>query len=390
MRLDGDGMLIGIKNASKFIGISIISCCAVLICTMFLNFYLDVRSIESEITSELSMIFYHAQILTAKVVCLVSGGCLLITSAVMLVFYIKHYIDTHKKELGILKALGYSNGKVAKNFWVFGISAFIGTVIGFGGAFLLIPRFYALQNEDNILPEITIHFHPSILLYFVLLPTAAFSLLAVGYAWYKLRKPVILLLKDNLQVTAKAPRHRTEKKEAVSFIADLKKNTLKSKKTLVFFIVFASFCFSAMTQMSFSMKDLSSEMMGAMMLIIGLTLAFTTLLLAVTTVIKGNTKTIAMMRVMGYSQEECCKAILGGYRPMSYIGFAIGTVYQYALLRIMVDIVFRDMEGIPAYQFDLPFMLLSLVVFIIIYETLMFVYSNQIKKISMKEIMLEG
>ena len=86
MRLDGDGMLVGIKNASKLTGISIIACCAVLICTMFLNFYLDVQSIKNEITSELSMIFYHAQVSTVKVVCLVSGGCLLITSVVMLMY----------------------------------------------------------------------------------------------------------------------------------------------------------------------------------------------------------------------------------------------------------------------------------------------------------------
>ena len=64
MRLDGDEMLIGIKNASKLIGISIIACCAVLVCTMFLNFYFDVQSVESEITSELSMIFYNAQVST--------------------------------------------------------------------------------------------------------------------------------------------------------------------------------------------------------------------------------------------------------------------------------------------------------------------------------------
>lgn len=144
-----------------------------------------------------------------------------------------------------------------------------------------------------------------------------------------------------------------------------------------------------MTQMSFSMKDLSSEMIGAMMLIIGLTLAFTTLFLAITTVIRGNTKTIAVMRVFGYSQKECCKAILGGYRPVSYIGFAIGTIYQYALLRIMVDIVFKDVENVPAYQFDFPVMLISLVVFIIVYEVLMFAYSDKIRKISMKEIMIE-
>ncbi len=389
MRSDGDDMLIGIKNASKLIGISIIACCAVLVCTMFLNFYLDVQTIESKITSELSMIFYNAQVSTAKVVCLVSGGCLLITSVVMLLFYIKHYIDTHKKELGILKALGYSNLNIAKNFWVFGISVFIGAAAGFGGAFLIMPRFYTLQNEDKMLPEIAIHFHPTIFLYFVILPTAGFSVLAIGYAWCKLKKPVLSLLKNDYKTLTKVKKHNEDKHSECCFVDDLKRNTLKSRKVLVFFIIFASFCFSAMTQMSFSMKDLSSEMMAAMMLMIGLALAFTTLFLAVTTVINGNKKTIAMMRVFGYSQKECCKAILGGYRPMSYIGFAIGTVYQYALLRIMVDIVFKDVEGVPAYEFDFPVMLISLVVFIIIYEILMFVYSEKIKKISIKEIMIE-
>ena len=389
MRLGGDGMTVGIKNASKLIGISVIACCAVLVCTMFLNFYFDVRSIESEITSELSMFFYNAQVSTAKVVCLVSGGCLLLTSIVMLLFYIKHYIDTHKKELGILKALGYSNLNIARGFWIFGMSAFIGTAIGYAGAFFVMPWFYALQNEDKILPELTINFHPSILFYFVVLPTVCFSALSVYYAWHKLKMPVLLLLKDNLQAASKPPRHRTEKNRELSFIGDLKRNTLKCKKALVFFIIFASFCFSAMTQMSFSMKDLSSEMMGVMMLAIGLVLAFTTLFLAITTVINGNTKTIAMMRVFGYSQKECCRAILGGYRPMSYIGFVIGTVYQYALLRIMVDIVFKNIEGVPSYKFDFPVMLISLVCFITIYEILMYVYSEKIKKISIKEIMIE-
>ena len=115
MRLAGDDMIVGIKDAAKLIGISVISCCAVFVCTLFLNFYFDILSVKNEITSELSMFYYNAQVSTAKVVCLVSGGCLFITSVVMLIFYIKHYIDTHKKELGILKALGYTNFKIAKN-----------------------------------------------------------------------------------------------------------------------------------------------------------------------------------------------------------------------------------------------------------------------------------
>ena len=74
---------------------------------------------------------------------------------------------------------------------------------------------------------------------------------------------------------------------------------------------------------------------------------------------------------------------------MSYLGFAVGTVYQYGLLRLMVDIVFKDVEGVPAYKFDFPVMLISLLCFIAVYEILMYVYSEKIKKISIKEIMIE-
>lgn len=382
-------MVVGIKDAAKLIGISIISFCAVIVCTMFLNFYFDILQIEDEIISKQAMIFYDAQVSTAKVVCAVSGGCLFVTSVIMLLFYIKHYIDTHKKELGILKALGYSNLKIAKNFWVFGISVFIGALIGFCAAFLIMPKFYELQNEDKILPEVAIHFHSSILIYLVILPTLFFSILSIIYACLKLKKPTLTLLKDNVQYSSKTRKQKYRNEKDCSFIDDLKKNTLRSKKTLVFFIIFASFCFSAMTQMSFSMKDLSSLMMGAMIMLIGVVLAFTTLFIGVATVINGNTKTIAMMRVFGYSQKECCKALLGGYRPMSYIGFAIGTAYQYILLKIMVTVVFRDMEGVPKYDFDVPAMIVSLVSFIAVYEILMYCYSEKIKKISVKEIMID-
>jgi ABC-type lipoprotein release transport system permease subunit len=387
--LGGDDMLVGIKDAAKLVGIFIIACCAVLVCTMFINYNMDIIGIKEIITSEQVMIFYEAQVSTAKVVSAVSGGCLLITSVIMLLFYIKHYIDTHKKELGILKALGYSNLKIARNFWTFGISVFLGTALGFIGAFLIMPSFYKVQNEDKILPDISIHFHPLLLVYLVIVPTVAFAILAVCYAWHKLKMPVINLLNDNSRNSSKVKNHKECKSGNSLFLDDLKKNTLRDKKVLVFFIIFASFCFSSMTQMAFSMKDLASFMMGAMIMLIGIALACTTLFLAITTVINGNTKTIAMMRVFGYSQKECCKAILGGYRPMSYIGFAIGTVYQYALLRIMVDIVFKDIQSVPAYKFDFPVMLISLAAFIVLYEIVMYTYSVKIRKISIKEIMLE-
>ena len=100
MRLDGDGMIVSIKDSVKLFGISIMTCCAVTVCNMFLNYYLDLTAIADLIDNPYAQMFYDAQIMTAKVVCAVSGGCLAITTVVMLFFYIKHYIDSHSKEIG--------------------------------------------------------------------------------------------------------------------------------------------------------------------------------------------------------------------------------------------------------------------------------------------------
>lgn len=381
-------MVIKITDAAKLTGISIIACCAVLVCTMFLNFYMDITGIRGEVASGAGLVFYEAQVSMAKVVCIITGGCLSATSAVMLAFYVKHYIDIHKKELGILKALGYSSLQTAKHFYVFGISVLTGAALGFGGAFLLMPYFYELQNQEKLLPEFEVHFHPALFLGLVVLPAVVFAALAVVCAYLKLRKPVPSLLGDGFQTSAKVRKYK-KKDSGCSFLEDLRKGTLKRKKILSFFMVFASFCFSSMTQMAFSMKDLSSVMMGTMILMIGIVLSCTTLFLALTTVVNGNAKTIAMMKVFGYSKKECAGALLGGYRFPAYVGFAIGTLYQYGLLRIVIDIVFKDMDGVLEYSFDVPALAVSLAAFIAVYELVMYVYSEKIKKTPVKEIMLE-
>lgn len=385
-------MVVRIKDAAKLIGIFIIVCCAVLVCTLFLNFHIDIAGIRDEITSQQVLFFYEAQVSTAKVVSCLCGGCLLITSVIMLIFYIKHYIDTHKKELGILKAMGYSGGKIAATFWVFGSSVFFGAIVGYAGAWLMMSAFYEVQNEDKILPEICPHFHPVLFVALVILPAIAFGIISILYAFLKLKMPVLGLLKESWQIPEakrKQKRKKEDKNEERPFLVELKKSTLRDKKTLVFFIVFASFCFSAMIQMSFSMNELASAMMGIMIMLIGIILACTTLFLAITTVINSNKKTIAIMRVFGYSQKQCCQALLGGYRPMGYIGFAIGTIYQYVILKTAVYVIFKDIEGVPEYGFDFARMAITLVAFIVIYETVMYCYSEKIKKISVKEVMLE-
>lgn len=381
-------MVIGFKDGFKFIGIIIIAFCAVFVCTMFLNFQLDLIEVKQLINSDKAMTFYNAQLSTSKVVCAVSGGCLAATSLVMLAFYIKHYIDTHKIQLGILKALGYSNLNIAKHFWVFGISILTGAVLGYCLAFAIMPAFYTAQNADGYLPDITLRFHFSIFIYLVILPTLAFGSFAIIYAIIRLRQPALAMIRQTHYGTGKEKKLTDNKNTDRPFLKELKYSNLKSKKVLVFFIIFSAFCFSAMMQMAVGLRDFSGTMMVVIVMLIGIVLAFTTLFLSVSTVLNGNAKSISMMRIFGYSDKECRNALLNVYRPMALIGFALGTVYQYILLKIMIEVVFKDVPDLAAYKFDWVAMLITFAVFAVAYELTVYLYSLKIKKLSLKEIMI--
>lgn len=388
-------MIVGIKSALKLTGVTIMCFCAVFVCNLFLNFNIDVKTIENEITSEYQTIFYDAITSTGKMVSALSGGCLLITSVIMLVFYIKQYINSHSKELGILKALGYSKIKIAKGFWIFGLNVYIGTLLGYLSSFLLMPMFYERQNEKDILPQIDIHFNFLLLLLLVILPSLVFAALSVIFALMKLKRPVMKLLKEVPDIKIKKFTEKDNKSQKeFPFLTELKKATLKSKKTLVFLIAFSSFCFSSMMQMSFSMDDLASEMFAIMIFMIGMVLSFTTLFLGISTVINANGKTIAMLKVEGYNAKQCGGAIFGGYRPVAYIGFALGTVYQYVLLKIAVEVVFADFAeagaDVPEFNFDFKAFVICLVVFILLFEIMMRYCGGRIRKMPLKSVMESG
>lgn len=376
-------MIVSIKDSLKLFGISIMACCAVTVCNLFLNYYIDLTAIKDLIDNPYAQMFYDAQLMTAKVVCSVSGGCLFLTTVVMLFFYIKHYIDSHSKEIGILKALGYSDFKIAKDFSVFGLSVFVGCVLGYLLSFAIMPRFYQMQNKDGFLPELSVKVHFILFLLLVIVPTLVFAMIAICNSLFKLRQPCVNLLKGIIKVKGK----NRNGKDRGSFVTDMKSAVLRSRKTLLFFIAFSSFCFSAMIQMSSSMDELASEMMGMMILCIGIVLAFTTLYIAVTTVIQSNQKNIAMMRVFGYQSADCKRSILDGYRPAAYIGFIVGSLYQYVLLKIMVEIIFADIEGVPEFNFDFAAFFITLGIFIIVYEGIMLAYGRLMRKIPLKQIM---
>ena len=381
-------MIISFKDGLKLFGIIIVAFCAVFVCTFFLNFYMDAVAIKETVT-EAQQTLYDAQLATARFTSAISGGFLALIAVVMIVFYEKLYIDGHLRQLGILKAMGYSNGNIALRFWVFGLSVFIGTALGFGAGHIAMPFIYEGLTIDTLV--IDIHFHAILLIMLVFVPTVVYSLFACGYAYFALRRPVNDMLKGRTEKKIKKRKEKPAKAgKEHSFLVETCFKTLSSKKLLAFFVAFACFCFSAMVQMGASMKQLSTETMGLMILIIGIVLAVTTMFMAVTSLIKNNVKTVSMMKVFGYSMKECALSVFGGYVPFALLGFAVGTGYQYGLLSLMVNIVYKDVDIVPDYNFNVPVFFIALACFIVLYTAVMAMYALKLSKVSVKEVMLEN
>ncbi len=377
-------MVVSIRDIFKLIGVILVCFCAVFVCAIFINYGIDLKAVESEI-AETSRTYYDASMLTCKAVCGVSGAVLALTSVVLLCFYISHYIESHSRDLGILKAMGYSRSKIASGFAVFGLSVLLGTSLGYAGSHLMMPKIYEVQNKDGLLPDFGVRFHPELIIFVIVIPAVVFAGIAVAYSYKKLKKPAMDLLRERNITKIKISKNEKE----MPFLDEMRRNTLRQKKSLVFFIAFAIFCFSAMIQMAASMDEYASRVMSSMILIIGVILAYVILFIATSSVIRGNAKSIMMMKVMGYDAKECANAVFGGYRLWALLGFFAGTLYQYGILKVMVDVVFKDMDNVEPYRFKPVPMLISLAVYVISYEATMYFYRKRVDKMPVKQIMIE-
>ena len=381
-------MVVSVKDSLKLVAVSIVCCCAVFVCTFMLNFYLDVLPLGATLGEE-SKILYDAQLATAKFTSAISGGFLGLIAVVMTVFYIKIYIDGHSAQLGILKAMGYSEGKLALRFWVFGLSVLLGCVVGYVGGYIAMPFVYEGLKIDGI-AEIPIGFHPVLFICLVILPPVILALIACLFAYFRLKNPVMDMIKGRSKQKSKKVKEVKENKKR-GFLLEMGLKTLSSKKMLAFFVAFACFCFSAMVQMGLSMDDLMrGETMGIMILVIGVVLAVVSMIIAVTSLINGNKKNVAIMKAFGYSLKECSLAIFLPYIPVALIGFAVGTGYQYGLLYLMINLVFKDVGEVPDYTFNLPIMFITLALFIVAYLGVMLICVFNLNKVTVKEVMQES
>ena len=381
--------MFSIKDLYRLVVVSVISFCAVFVTNLFLNFYLDISLLDQTNWLPEIQAAYDAQVAISWLIASISGAVLSLTSMLLLFFYIRQFIDQHKPELGILKAMGYKNWEIARKFWIFSLPVGLGTGAGYLSSFAMMPHFYHLRNQSGVLPEITIMQHWSLFLFLVVLPTLAFAALAVLYASYCLRLPALDLLK-RVSPSQKSPKRKTVKqiRKDRPFLKDLSASLLWSRKLLIFFVIFGSMCFSAMIQLSFGMKELTDETIQIMMMSIGTVLSVAILYLSLGVLLQENQETLAIMKVFGYSRNECHKSLFAPYRFLAFLGFVLGTGYQYGIMQLLLRLMEKSIAQKVDYDFDFGVCLMTLLVFVLVYESLIYLSSRRIDQLTIKQVML--
>ena len=173
------------------------------------------------------------------------------------------------------------------------------------------------------------------------------------------------------------------------FIKELESTILYSNKTLIFFIIFAAMSFSSMIQMSLGMRDFVDTIIRMIMTVIGVILSLSILLITLEVIVSNNKKNISILNIMGYSVSECSQIVLSKYRIVVLIGFIIGTVYQYVLIKVLLIKLSKELDSQVVYNFDYLSLLISLVLFILIYELFIRYYYKKIRMIDAKKIILD-
>ena len=381
--------MFSIKDLYRLVVVSVISFCAVFVTNLFLNFYLDISLLDQTNWLPEIQAAYDAQVAISWLIASISGAVLSLTSMLLLFFYIRQFIDQHKPELGVLKALGYKNWEIARKFWIFSLPVGLGTGVGYLSSFAMMPHFYQLRNQSGVLPEITIMQHWSLFLFLVVLPTLAFTALAVLCASYYLRLPALDLLK-RVSSSQKSPKRKATKKirKDRPFLKDFSASLLWSRKLLIFFVIFGSMCFSAMIQLSYGMKELTDETIQMMMMSIGTVLSVAILYLSLGVLLQENRETLAIMKVFGYSKNECRKSLFAPYRFLAFLGFVLGTGYQYGIMQLLLRLMEKSIAQKVEYDFDFGICLLTLLVFTLVYESFIYLSSRKIDQLTIKQVML--
>lgn len=379
--------MIKIKDTLRMYGAMLLSFGAVFVSTLFINYYLDLSALAVPQHPELH-ILYSAQLSMSQVTAACSGGVMGLTTLVILLFSIGHYIGDNEANMGILKALGYSELRICVQFLKFGCPVFVGTALGYAAGMAYSAPFYgSMTSYEGVNPALS--FHPMLPLLMVALPSVLFAVLAFAFAYLKLQKPALDMIKGTKRIKISKRTLRFQQKNGdLPFLVGLRRVMRGGNPVLSLFVWIATWGFSAMLQMAFTMMAMEMTAVAPMISApIGIMMGFVTLLIAADTLLSVNRPYLSLMKAYGYTDGECSRALLDGYRPIAWAGFVCGTLYQFYLMKFMVALFAGAYDA--KVVFSTRGLMITLILFTVYYEGVMLFYKRKITHLPLKEAMSE-
>lgn len=378
--------IIQLKQLKQLSVVAVICACASFVATLFLNFWLDLRLLDFDQLSLLGQAYYRVQEKISQVVAGVSGLVLVATALAMVLFYIHQFIEDHQTDLGILKAMGYARGQLARQFWIFGLYGLLGTLLGGLTAYTFLPHFYTTRNSAGLLTGLSLHLHWGLVLTMVLLTSLLLTAMAVGYAYHVLARPSLVLLKGSQ--TLRPPRKKGPQGGRENFLSDLRASLFWRHKFLIFLVGFAAFCIAAMLQLALSLQDMMDVALQVMMIGIGLILSLSIFYLALLTLLSRHKDSVAILKAMGYSQRDCLSVTLHPYYGVVMLGFLLGSVYQFGIMRLILWLVVGQGSQMVDSGFNWVNFVLAGFLLVIVYTGFNVYFSRRLAQVPIKAILL--
>ena len=378
--------IIQLKQLKQLSVVAVICACASFVATLFLNFWLDLRLLDFDQLSLLGQAYYRVQEKISQVVAGVSGLVLVVTALAMVLFYIHQFIEDHQTDLGILKAVGYARGQLARQFWIFGLYGLLGTLLGGLTAYTFLPHFYTTRNSAGLLTGLSLHLHWGLVLTMVLLTSLLLTAMAVGYAYHVLARPSLVLLKG--RQTLRPPRKKGQQGGRENFLSDLRASLFWRHKFLIFLVGFAAFCFAAMLQLALGLQDMMDVALQVMMIGIGLILSLSIFYLALLTLLSRHKDSVAILKAMGYSQRDCLSVTLHPYYGVVMLGFLLGSAYQFGIMRLILWLVVGQGSQMVDSGFNWVNFVLAGFFLVIVYTGFNVYFSRRLAQVPIKAILL--
>lgn len=375
------GKMVRVKDTITAYGVILICFCIVFLEMLFLSYNVDLNKLDTSLFDKAALELYDAQLQMCMMMHIISFCVLGIFGIILLFFSVERYIENNKQNMGVLKALGYSNFEISKGLVKFAIPTFVGCLLGFLGALIFANQFYASMNDSSVYLDFKFSFNVWIAIGLVLIPPILMGIFSVLVGLLKLREEPLQMI-NGISNNKKA-KAASEKN---NYLHQLRNTIIINHKLLVIFEAFAVLCFSATIQMAFTMLNQTdtSIIFFLMMFIIGIILGVAILYLSFKFIYKSNFKYLSILKAYGYSDKECRYAIYSGYHYVSIVGFIIGTIYQVVLMMIMFNAFYSSFH--IEYHFDFLAFLYSILIFLAFYFAFLIGYVLKIKKIKLDQI----